>query len=132
MSGELILRAAMLAALRGDAALSEAVNSIDDGDPVKASAPWLRLGESNMTGWGARGVDGMTVRLSVLLAVRGDEEAATSEILERVDVVLGGMAPGLDAGWRITSLRRERARVARRQNEWRASADYAVRMARLV
>ena len=131
MSGDMLVRAAVLTALRGDGDLAALVNSIDDGEPVKASAPWLRVTEINATSWGARGVDGMTVRLAILIATRGDEAALASDLLARVDGLLGAAPSALAEGWRITSLRRERTRVARRQNEWRASADYSIRIARL-
>lgn len=131
MSGEMIARAAVIAALRGDEALSALVNSIDDGEPAKASVPWLRIGEASTTGWGARGVEGIALRLTLQLAVRGDEEAAVGAIIDRMGAVLAELPADLDEGWRITSLRRERARLSRRHNEWRATGDLMLRLARL-
>lgn len=134
MSGEMIVRAAMLAALRGDAALMALVNQVSDGEPVKASAPWVLLGDSSVTGWGARGVDGLSLRQPIMLTVRGDDLARVTGVIERIDVVLRAMdgALGGETGsWRITSLRFERSRIMRSRSEWRATLDYAVRAARL-
>ena len=130
MSGEMIVRAAMLAALRGDAALMALVNQVSDGEPVKASAPWLLLGDTSVTGWGARGVDGLSLRQPLMLTVRGDDLARVTGVIERIDVVLRGMDGAL-GDWRITSLRFERSRIVRSRSEWRANLDYAVRAARL-
>lgn len=131
MSAQMIARAAMLAALRGDATLGGLVNQIADGEPVKASAPWLMLGQGQATGWGARGVEGVTVRQTVELTVRGDQAAVVETILARVGTVLGAMDGAL-GDWRMTNLRLERARIRRTQAEWHAAADYAARLVRLV
>ena len=130
MSGEMSVRAAMLAALRGDAALMGLVNQVSDGEPVKASTPWLLLGDSSVTGWGARGVDGLSLRQPIMLTVRGDDLARVTGVIERIDAVLRAMDGAL-GDWRITSLRFERSRIIRSRTEWRANLDYAVRAARL-
>jgi hypothetical protein len=131
MSAELAARAAVLAALSDDVGLAGLVNQICDGDPVKASAPWLLVGDSVSTGWGARGVEGVTLRQPIQLVLRGDDLGAVTAILDRVDVVLRGMAD--EAGdWRITSLRFERSRISRGRAEWRATMDYGLRLVRLV
>jgi hypothetical protein len=130
MNGDLAVRGAMLAALRSDAALMALVNQVSDGEPVTASPPWLQMGDPVATGWGARGVDGLTMRQPLLLVLRGDDLARVTAILTRIDTVLAAMDSDLGA-WRITSLRFERSRIARSRTEWRASIDYAVRAARL-
>lgn len=134
MSGEMAVRGAVLSALRSDAALMSLVNLVSDGEPLKASPPWLQLGEAVASGWGARGVSGLALRLPIQLIVRGDDLARVTEVLARVDAVLAGIDGDLggDAGdWRITSLRFERSRILRGRTGWRASVDYAVRAARV-
>lgn len=130
MSGELAVRGAILGALRGDPVLMAMVNQVSDGEPVKASAPWLMLGDATASGWGARGVDGLTLRQPLLLVLRGDDLGRVTDILARIDDALTGIDSML-GDWRITSLRFERSRIVRSRTEWRASIDYAVRMARL-
>jgi hypothetical protein len=131
MSAELAARAAMLAALSGDAALAALVNQISDGEPLKASAPWLLIGDAVSTGWGARGVDGVTLRQPIQLVLRGDDLTAVTAILDRIDAALRGITNAAGA-WRITSLRFERSRISRNRAEWRATMDYALRLVRLV
>lgn len=128
--GEVAVRAAMLAALRSDASLMALVNQVSDGEPVKASAPWLMVGEATVGAFGARGVDGLTVRQRLLLVLRGDDLARVTAVLERVDAALSAIDGDL-GDWRITSLRFERSRIMRSRTEWRTAIDYAVRAARL-
>lgn len=131
MSAELAARAAILAALRDDATLMGLVNQVADGEPVKASPPWLLVGGTEARGWGARGVDGVTLRQTIELALRGDQRAAVTAILDRVDQLLPGMDGDL-GDWRTTHLTFERSRIRRSGTEWRASADWSIRMARLI
>ncbi len=131
MSAELAARAAIVAALGGDEALAGLVNQIADGEPVKASPPWLLVGAATATGWGARGVDGVTLRQTLELNLRGDQLPAVTAILDRVDAVLRDMDGDL-GDWRVTSFRFERSRIRRSGTEWRAGVDYTIRMARLV
>jgi len=129
MSGEIIVRGLIRDALRADDALGALVNQVSDGEPVKASAPWLMLGDAVATGWGARGVEGLTLRQPIQLVVRGDDLSRVSSVLSRVYAVLTSI--DTDAGeWRITSLRLERSRIWRSRTEWKASVDYSVRAAR--
>jgi hypothetical protein len=130
MSADLVARAAILAALTGDATLMGLVNQVADGEPVKASPPWLLVGSAAANGWGARGVDGVTLRQTIELSLRGDQLSAVTAILDRVDAVLRGMDGEL-GDWRLTNLRFDRSRIRRRDTEWRAAVDYSIRMARL-
>jgi hypothetical protein len=129
--GDLAARAAILAALSADTQLLALVNQISDGEPVKASPPWLRIDDATCLGWGARGVEGVTLRQPILLMLRGDQLGAVTAILDRVDTVLRAMPDAAD-GWRITSLAFERSQIARSRNEWRATLIYSIRLARLV
>ncbi|OJY67480.1 MAG: hypothetical protein BGP16_02840 [Sphingobium sp. 66-54] len=130
MSGAVIVRGAIHAALSGDADLAALVQQVSDGAPLKASAPWLQLDDSAATGWGARGVDGIALRQPIRLTLRGDDGARAEAVVARVEVVLAGMASEA-GGWRITSLRLDRARIVRGRAGWRVTLDYDVRAARL-
>ncbi len=106
------------------------VNQIADGEPVKASPPWLLVGGATASGWGARGVDGVTLRQTIELALRGDQLSAVTAILDRVDELLRGMDGDL-GDWRMTNLSFDRSRIRRSGTEWRAASDYSIRLARL-
>ncbi len=130
MNGAMLVRGAIHAALHGDAALAALVQQVSEGVPLKASAPWLQLDEAQATGWGARGVDGLTLRQPIRITVRGDDRARVDAIVARVEACLAGM-PGDVGDWRITDLRCDRARMVRGRTDWRVTLDYAVRAARL-
>jgi len=130
MSAELAARSAILSALSGDATLASLVNQVSDGEPVKASPPWLMLGDAAALGWGARGVDGVTLRQPIQLLLRGDDLAAVTAIIDRVEMAMRTLPAQLNE-WRLTGLRFERSRISRARNEWRVSIDYALRLARL-
>ncbi|HEY1125941.1 MAG TPA: DUF3168 domain-containing protein [Sphingobium sp.] len=130
MSAELAARAAILAVLRDDVDLAALVNQVADGEPVKASPPWLLVGGAEARGWGARGVDGVTLRQTIELTSRGAQRAAVTAILDRVDQLLRSMDGNL-GDWRVTHLAFERSRIRRSGTEWRAAADWSIRMARL-
>jgi len=126
----MLVRGAIHAALSGDAALAALVQQVSEGAPLKASTPWLQLDDAQATGWGARGVDGLTLRQPIRLTVRGDDRARVEAVVARVEACLAAMAD--DAGdWRIIDLRCERARIVRGRTDWRVTLDYAVRAARL-
>lgn len=134
MSAELAIRAAMLAALKGDAALMAVLNGAYDGmpegAPVRLSAPYAVVGESLASDWGTKDGDGREVRIGLTLADRGDTSERLAQMLERADAVVRGMA-GPVAGWSV-NIAFLRSRVIRaRDQEWRAMLDYRVRMLRV-
>ena len=75
MSAELAVRGALVAALRGDAALIGQVNAVYDGAPVQASAPYVVIEECAGVEWGGKGLDGCEVRLSIGLRDQGESSA---------------------------------------------------------
>lgn len=133
MSAEGAMRATVVAALGGDAALMALVNGIHDGAPVQASAPYVVVAECAGADWGAKGVDGREVRLSISLHDKGDTSAAIAEMLGRVEAVMRGIE-SLVGGWRVVTMRFVRSRVARsvtsqrRDEGWQGVVDYRMRV----
>lgn len=133
MSAEGAMRAAVVAALGGDAALMALVNGIHDGAPVQASAPYVVVAECAGADWGAKGVDGREVRLSISLHDKGDTSVAIAEMLGRVEAVMRGIE-SLVGGWRVVTMRFVRSRVARsvtsqrRDEGWQGVVDYRMRV----
>jgi hypothetical protein len=132
MSAGASLRVAMLAALRGDAALGALVNQIADGDQGKASPPAITIGEASETGWGARAVDGRALRVPLTVTDRGDGPAGVAGIVDAIDTALAAVPATID-GWRLLDLRFARSRLlSPRQGEWVALVDYGARLARII
>jgi len=138
MKAEQDIRAAVLAALRGDAALMAKVNRVHDGAPAKATPPTCVLGECSGTDWGCKDRPGREVR--IVLTIEDDMESTSriSAILPVADAAvqsLPGTVPGAEtgtgegAGWAIASLRPVRSRLLRTNaGRWNALLDYRIRV----
>ncbi|WP_420146073.1 tail completion protein gp17 [Sphingobium sp.] len=137
MSGEAAARAAVIAALRGDAALMEQANALFDGEPGRAAAPYGFVGEAIGAEWGGKGLDGREVRLTIGLRVGDEATARIAAMMARVDAVMAmlsdqdGWRPG---EWQIVTARLIRSRMMRdapgSPTGWRAIVDYRLRMVR--
>lgn len=131
MSAEVAVRAAVIAALRGDGALMEQVNALYDGESARAAAPYATVGECLGADWGGKDVEGRELRLTIGLVVADETPGRLAGMMARVDPAIGA-ADVLD-GWRIVTARLLRSRVARNGGAatgWRAVVDYRVRAVR--
>lgn len=132
MSAEIMVRAAVIAALRRDVALMDGLNGLFDGAPERAAAPYGVVEECQATDWGAKGVEGCELRLSISLHDMGETPARLGPLLARAGAVVTEMAEA-DGGWRIVGARLLRSRIAARtgrERGWRAIADYRLRVVR--
>jgi hypothetical protein len=132
MSAEVAVRAAVIEALRGDAALMAAVHAVHDGEPARAAAPHAHVGECLGADWGGKNVAGRELRLTIGLTVADETPARLAGMIARIDPALG--AASVREGWRIVSARLLRSRVARAGGGagagWRAVMDYRLRAVR--
>lgn len=132
MSAEVAVRGAVIAALRGDAALMALVNGVHDGEPGRAAVPYGFAGECIGSDWGGKDVEGRELRLTVGLVVAGDATDALGAMIVRVEAAMGAVLPA--DGWRVVSARLARSRVARAgpgpAGGWRAVVDYRLRSVR--
>ncbi|MGC4251604.1 MAG: DUF3168 domain-containing protein [Sphingobium sp.] len=132
MSAEIAVRAAVIAALKRDVALMDGLNSLFDGAPERASAPYAVVEECLGAEWGAKDVDGRELRLSISLHDMSETPVRLGPLLARVEAGVKGMAEA-GGGWRVVSAQSVRSRVARqarRERGWRAVADYRLRVVR--
>jgi hypothetical protein len=127
MSAEIQTREAIRLVLEASATLRARVNQISDGDPAKASSPWLILGEGSASGFGALGVDGVALRVPVILTLRGDAPGDVDAVLDAVDVAMRTV-PDMIGDWKVTVMRFERSRLRRDKAGWRIVSDYALRL----
>ncbi len=131
MSAEIQAREAIRAALTESVTLSALVNQISDGDPAKASSPWLMLGEGSASGFGARGVEGVALRVPVILTLRGDAPGDVDAVLDALGAAMRTV-PDMIGDWKVTALRFERSRLRRDKAGWRVVSDYALRLVRAI
>jgi hypothetical protein len=130
MSAEVVVRAGLIAALRGDAELMAELNGIFDGAPVRATVPYAVVGECLASHWGAKDLDGRELRLTIGLQDAGETPERLAGVLARVEAVV--QAIDGDAGWRVVGARMLRSRLfkAREKDGWQAVADYRLRVVR--
>lgn len=126
MSAEMAVRAGVLAALQGDAALAALLNGVWDGAPVKASAPFAVVGECLGSEWGTKDRAGREVRVTLTVQDRREGGAGLAEMLALVDAAVKRVAV---AGYQVGTVALLRSRVVRgREDGWRAMVDYRVRV----
>lgn len=133
MSAEVAIRAAVIAALREEAALMAMAQGVHDGEPGRAAAPYAHVGECLGSDWGGKDVEGRELRLTIGLTVAEETPGRLAEMMPRVEPALG--AAGVRDGWRIVSAGLLRSRVARSGGAgagagWRAVMDYRLRVVR--
>lgn len=131
MMAEGAIRVAVLAALRGDAALMALLNGAWDGTPVKASVPYAVVGETLGSDWGTKDAEGREVRIGVTLYDRGETPARLAQALALADAAVRTI-DGLVDGWEVAGVAFLRSRLVKgRDLGWTGLLDYRVRMLRV-
>ncbi|MBC7491285.1 MAG: DUF3168 domain-containing protein, partial [Novosphingobium sp.] len=69
---EIAFRAALIAWMASDSALSVGLNAIVEEAPSRAALPWLALTASASTDWGTKDLRGREIRVALELNYRGD------------------------------------------------------------
>lgn len=129
MSAEQEIRAAMIAGLRGHSGLSALVNRVFDGPPVKASVPYVVVGEFSGTDWGTKDRPGRELRLALSIIDEGETPTRIGTILPLVGIAVQGVVAAGVAGWEMGSLVLVRSRlVASAPSKWSAVMDYRLRV----
>ena len=132
MNAVILLRDAVIGALRGDAALMALVNKVEDGAVPKFSAPALVVGEMFATEWGARAVKGLSVRMPLTLIDRADRPGRLADAAERIEAVMAGL-PATVGPWRVGAVGFNRSRTVRSADgQWSMLIDYLARLSRVV
>lgn len=120
-------KVALIAALEGHAPLAGALNGIYATPPVRATPPYLVVGEVLAADWSTKTEAGRELRLAVTI----HEEAGRAE---RFDGLMAGAEAAIAAmdrdppGWRIASLVFLRARVVRGEGPWAGLIEYRARL----
>lgn len=131
-SPDLVVRQALLAALRGYAPLMAVVNRVEDGTPVQAAPPYLVLGESLGSDWSTKTQEGREVVLGLTFYVRSGDSIRVSAALRAAEHALATM-PAQMQGWQIVSTRPVRTRITgsaalMKAPGWAALMDVRVRV----
>ena len=127
---EIAFRAALIAWLAADSALSSGLNAIVEEAPSRTALPWLALTASASTDWGTKDVRGREIRVALELNYRGDgplsEAALVAAIERRVEAMPADQSA---AGFRLANLTFMRAKAEQRGETLRAlMLDYRARI----
>lgn len=122
------VRAAIVAALREDAALGATLNGVFDGPGVRASAPYAEVGDGLATDWGTKDARGRELRIAVTIRDLAETPARLGALVDAAERAIEGSARDLD-GWRVASLAFVRARTAGEgPGKWVAVIEYRARV----
>jgi len=116
---EIALRAALIAWLAADPALSGTLNSVSEEAPAKAALPWLAIATSASIDWSAKDRAGREVRIALELHCRGDRPDTAAALVAALESRIEAM-PAQQDGWRIVVAQFLRARSQQRAGNVRS------------
>lgn len=127
MSFEAELHAALLAVLAAEPVIAAEANGVHLERPVRASVPYLVIGEMISADWSVKGSNGREVRLIVHVQDEGESwtraaglQGAVSRAIEALPRELGG--------WQLGSVMFLRSRTLREGTRgWIGTVEYRVR-----
>lgn len=117
MQASLALQRAVVAALSGDATLSQRALKFYDGPPADARPPYLSVGADSLTDWGFKGGEGRIHKFQVTLWDAREGVSAAKEVLGEVEAAILAMPRSFE-GFRLVTLRLLRAQVKRSAKSW--------------
>jgi hypothetical protein len=125
---ETALRAALVAWLQDDPALSGELNIVAEEAPVRAHLPWLGIVASASADWSVKDRKGREVRVAVEFHCRGDDPATGAGIASAIESRIESL-PSAQAGFTIVSTLFLRARAEQRPGNTRATLiEYRFRL----
>ena len=126
MSAGAVVQEALLGSLR--AALAGAINGVFEGPAVKASPPYVELGEMLVSDWGTKDRAGRELRLVVTLRDRAEGSGRIQALADLAEAAIAGLPLDLP-GWRVASVALIRTRILRTApSAWGAAIEHRIRL----
>jgi Protein of unknown function (DUF3168) len=110
---EIALRAALIAWLTGDPALTGELNAIVEEAPSRTSLPWLAIAASASADWSCKSNPGREVRVALELHCRGDVPDTAAALVAGIEQRIASLPP-VQAGFRLVTVQFLRARAEQR------------------
>jgi hypothetical protein len=127
MSFEAELQAAVLSALAAEPAIAAQANGVFLERPARATPPYLVLGPMLSSDWGAKGIAGREVRLTVRVHDAGESWSRAVSLQGAASSAIDALPRQL-SGWRLGSVVLLRARTGRDgPNGWLGTVEHRVR-----
>lgn len=128
MSAENEVRAAIIALLRGDAAIGALINRVYDGVPAKSSTPTIAVSECSGSDWGSKDHDGRELRLGITISDQTETATRIGQIMPLVEAAVRRVGIALVGNWSIGSVVLVRSRIVPQSDgRWSAIMDYRLR-----
>jgi hypothetical protein len=116
---ELTLRAALIAWLAADPALSSRLNAVVEEAPARTSLPWLALAASASTDWSCKTAPGREVRVALELHSRGDRPDTAADLVAMIEARVEAL-PRAQGPFQVATIQFVRARAEQRGENRRA------------
>ncbi len=116
---EVPFRAALLAWLAADPALSGALNAIVEEAPARTALPWLALAASAGADWSVKDRMGRELRLALELQCRGDRPESAASLVAAIESRVAAM-PRAQTGFKLITTQFMRSRAEQRAGNTRA------------
>ncbi|WP_294236089.1 DUF3168 domain-containing protein [uncultured Sphingomonas sp.] len=127
MTAREALRGGLMTALRS--ALQPLAVALFDAVPVRASVPQGVLGEPGETDWGAAGIEGRELRVTVTLTDEGEQPRRLRAAMQAVEAI--ELPQSLADGWQVAGLVVTATRMAKTSARWTASVEWRARLWRV-
>ncbi len=116
---EVPLRAALIAWLASDPALSANLNAVVEEAPSRAALPWLAIAASASADWSTKDQIGREVRVALELHCRGDRPDTAAALVAGIESRVAAL-PAVQPGFHLVSTQFLRARAEQRAANTRA------------
>lgn len=116
---EIPLRAALIAWLAADPALSAELNAVVEEAPSRTSLPWLAIAASASADWSCKDVAGREIRIALELHCRGDAPETAASLAAAIERRIAAL-PRAQDGFSVISAQFLRARSEQRGESRRA------------
>jgi hypothetical protein len=127
MSFEVVLHGAVRAALSAEPAIAVEANGVHLERPVRATVPYVVIGEVISVDWSVKSASGREVRLLVRVHDEGESWARAARLQDAVSRAIEALPREL-SGWRLGSVAFLRSRTLRDgTNGWIGTVEYRLR-----
>ncbi|MEG3091337.1 tail completion protein gp17 [Sphingomonas sp. PB1R3] len=127
MTAREALRGGLLAKLR--TVLQPFAVTLFDAVPVRASVPQAVLGEPSESDWGAAGIEGRELRVTVTLTDEGERPLRLRTAMQAVEAI--ALPDMLADGWLVAGWTAMATRMAKTGARWTASVEWRARLWRM-
>lgn len=131
MSFETALQAALLAALAAEPTIAAHANGVFVERPVRATPPWIELGELLAVDWSTKDARGRELRIAVTVRDLAESPTRLLDLLDAAGAAIEAL-PREVGGWRLGAAVFLRSRTLREPGgQWLGVTEWRLRAAEI-